>query len=104
MSDERSFVEAARRRNLEALAALGVRAFGYGFTRSHTAIEATALYDDTMGDDGPEVTVAGRLVALRSQGKTTFGHLEDVSGRVQFYARQDQLGAGYDLVKLLDLG
>ncbi|HET7025755.1 MAG TPA: lysine--tRNA ligase [Gemmatimonadales bacterium] len=104
MSDERSFVEEARRRNLEALAALGVPGFGYGFARSDTAVQAAARYDDAMGDDGPDVAVAGRLVALRSQGKTTFGHLEDVSGRIQVYARQDQLGPGYELLKLLDLG
>ncbi|MGB7211931.1 MAG: lysine--tRNA ligase [Gemmatimonadales bacterium] len=104
MSDERTFVEEARRRNLEALVALGVPAFAYAFARSDTATQAIARYDDTMGEDGPEVAVAGRLVALRGQGKTTFGHLEDVSGRIQFYGRQDQLGAGYDLLKLLDLG
>jgi lysyl-tRNA synthetase class 2 len=57
-----------------------------------------------MGEAGPEVSVAGRLVSHRGQGKTSFGHLEDSAGRIQIYFRQDLLGQVYDLVKLLDLG
>src|SRR2546425_1095584 len=38
-------------------------------------------------------------------GKTTFGHLEDASGKIQVYFRLDDLGAEqYEVVKLLDLG
>ena len=103
-SDDRSFVEEARRKNLAALAGLGIPAFAYGYERTHTAAAALALYRDEMGEDGPEVSVAGRLVSLRAQGKTAFGHLEDATGRIQLYCRQDGLGAGYELVKLLDLG
>ena len=104
MSDERSFVEEARRKNLEALMAQGVRPFAYHFDRSHAAADAVALYRDEMGEEGPEVAIAGRVVSLRSQGKTAFGHIEDASGRIQLYARQDQLGAAFDLIRLLDLG
>ncbi len=47
-----------------------------------------------MGEDGPEVSVAGRLVSLRTQGKTSFGHLEDASGRIQVYCKRDTAGRG----------
>ena len=104
MTEERSFVEEARRKNLEALTAQGVRPFAYRFDRSHVAAEAVALYRDEMGDEGPEVAIAGRLVSLRNQGKTAFGHIEDGSGRIQLYARQDQLGAAFEVIRLLDLG
>jgi lysyl-tRNA synthetase class 2 len=100
----RSFVEEARRAKLAALAELGVRPYAYRYDRTHTAREAVALYQDAMGEHGLEVAVAGRLVSFRSQGKTSFGHLEDLSGRVQLYFRQDELGSAYGLVKLLDLG
>jgi lysyl-tRNA synthetase class 2 len=54
---------------------------------------------------GPEVRLAGRLVAWRGHGKTTFAHLADHSGRIQLYFRRDQLGeAEYDRLHLLDLG
>jgi lysyl-tRNA synthetase class 2 len=49
--------------------------------------------------------LAGRLVLLRPMGKTTFGHLEDGSGRIQLYFKVDEVGAApYEVVKLLDLG
>ena len=104
MSDEtRSFVEEARRAKLDELRAAGIEPFGYSFRRTFTAAAAVAAYDDAMGDDGPEVAVAGRLVSYRRQGKTAFAHLEDVSGRVQLYFRQDALGPAWGLVQLLDL-
>jgi lysyl-tRNA synthetase class 2 len=103
-SEDRTFVEEARRAKLPLLAELGVRPFAYRYDRSHTAAQALTAYEDAMGDHGPLVAVAGRLVALRLQGKTAFGHLEDASGRIQIYLRKDLLDGRYDLVKLLDLG
>ncbi len=100
---ERSHVETARRDKRDAIAALGIEPFAYGYQRSHTAAEALAAYDDAMGDDGPEVAVAGRIAALRSQGKTAFAHLEDASGRIQGYFRRDALAEAWPLVQLLDL-
>jgi lysyl-tRNA synthetase class 2 len=101
--EERSYVEAARREKRAALEARGVPAFAYRYQRTHTAMEALALYRDEMGEAGPRVRVAGRLDALRSKGKTAFGHLQDASGRLQVYFRQDVLGDDYGLVRLLDL-
>ena len=101
--EERSFVEAARRRKRAALEAEGVPAFAYRYARTHTAADAVGAYDDAMGDEGPAVSVAGRIAALRSQGKTTFLHLEDGSGRIQVYLRRDQLGDRYALLEHLDL-
>ncbi len=100
---EHSYVEEARREKLAALRALGVNPFAYRFDRSHTSAAALGAYDDAMGDDGPEVAVAGRLVSFRGKGKTAFGHLEDVAGRIQVYFRQDDLADSYYVVKLLDL-
>lgn len=100
---DRSYVEQARRETRAAIEALGVNPFAYRFARTHTSAAALAAYDDAMGDDGPMVSVAGRLVALRTQGKTTFAHLEDPAGRIQLYLRQEFLPGEYDLVKLLDL-
>ncbi|MDZ4675305.1 MAG: lysine--tRNA ligase [Gemmatimonadota bacterium] len=100
---ERNYIEAARRETRAAIEAMGVTPFAYRFDRTHTAAEAVAAYDDAMGEDGPMVSLAGRLSSMRTQGKTSFAHLEDVSGRVQLYLKQDFLSGEYDLVKLLDL-
>ncbi len=100
---EPNYVEAARREHRAALEAKGIPAFAYRYDRSHAAAEALALYRDEMGEAGPRVRLAGRIVSFRSQGKTAFAHLEDASGRIQLYFRRDALGPAYDLVDLLDL-
>ena len=100
---DRTYVEEARRETRARLDAMGVPPFAYRYERSHLATEALQAYDPAMGDDGPRVAVAGRIVSYRSQGKTAFVHIEDVSGRLQLYFRQDALGPAFELVKLLDL-
>jgi len=39
------------------------------------------------------VTVAGRITRHRSQGKVAFADIVDGSGKLQLYAREDELGA-----------
>jgi len=99
----RSFVEQARREKLEALRGRGVAPFAYRYRRTHLAAAALAAFAD--GAEGPEVAVAGRIVALRGHGRSTFAHVADPSGRIQLYFKQDVLGEdGYAVVQLLDLG
>jgi lysyl-tRNA synthetase, class II len=102
VSEELNFVMQARRDKLDRMRAAGQEAFAYSFDRSHTAQEAVAALGDA--DEGPAVSVAGRLVSWRSQGKTVFAHVADMEGRVQLYLRRDDLGedvwgalADYDL-------
>ena len=97
------FVEAARREKLKELLGRGVHPYAYRFERSATAQQALASY---RGDeDKASYRLAGRLVALRPHGKTTFAHLEDTSGKIQLYFKIDVLGAeAYELIELLDLG
>ncbi|MCB0210157.1 MAG: lysine--tRNA ligase [Anaerolineae bacterium] len=81
--------------------------------RNHTAAEAVTLYDQAEAalpegsEDKPEVTVqvAGRLVAIRVMGKSTFAHIEDGTGRIQIYLRKNDLEDSYDIFKKdFDLG
>src|SRR6266508_2959689 len=97
-----SFVEAARREKLQELVKRGVAAFAYRFDRSGTTREAIAAY--TSDDDATVHRLAGRIVALRPHGKTTFAHLADQSGKIQVYFKIDELGAAYEVLTLLDLG
>ncbi|HEX9633171.1 MAG TPA: lysine--tRNA ligase [Gemmatimonadales bacterium] len=97
-----SQLEAVRREALATLRARGHEPYAYRYDRTHTAAAALAAF---APDQETPVRVAGRLVALRGHGKTTFAHLEDATGRIQLYFRQDALGdAGYALVGLLHLG
>jgi lysyl-tRNA synthetase, class II len=97
-----SFVEAARREKLAELVKRGLVPFAYRFDRTGAVRAALEGFKD--GD--PTVhRLAGRLVLLRSMGKTTFGHLEDGSDRIQIYCKIDEVGTeAYEVVKLLDLG
>ena len=95
-------MEAARREKLRKLVESGIVPFAYRFERSASAKQAVDAY--TSDDDPATYTLAGRLVALRPHGKTTFAHLEDASGKVQLYFKGDELGDSYALLELLDLG
>jgi lysyl-tRNA synthetase class 2 len=97
-----SHLEAVRRAALGELRSRGYEPYAYRFDRTHTAAAVLAA---VTPEREPSVRVAGRLVALRGHGKTTFAHLEDATGRIQLYFRQDALGdAGYAVVGLLHLG
>ena len=93
-----------RRENLEALRALGVEPYPYRFEVTHHTAEVMEAFD-ALAEAGETVAVAGRLMALRSHGKSTFAHLQDAQGRLQLYFKLDVVGeALYAIVKLLDVG
>jgi lysyl-tRNA synthetase class 2 len=101
--DERSYVETARRDKRAAIEALGIAPFAYRYERSHTTEQARHSYREGTDHSAPPVAIAGRVVSWRAKGKVVFGDLEDPSGKIQVYFRQDDLGPGFELVKLLDL-
>jgi lysyl-tRNA synthetase class 2 len=52
-----------------------------------------------------EVAIAGRIMAIRVQGKAGFAQLQQAGARMQLYVRKDDVGEdGFALYKLLDLG
>ena len=103
MSEEINFVLQARREKLEALEAAGVAPYAYAFDRQQSAAQAQTLLGDAQ--EGPDVSLAGRIVAWRSHGKTTFAHLADSTGKVQLYFKKDQLGdESYSRLAHFDLG
>ena len=55
--------------------------------------------------EGSQVSLAGRLMSKRGMGKVSFCDLQDKSGRIQLYARRDEMdGEEYDRFKKLDIG
>ncbi|MFY9271754.1 MAG: lysine--tRNA ligase, partial [Thermacetogeniaceae bacterium] len=92
----------ARLQKLDELSSRGIEPFGKRFEVLHHAAEIIAEYPN---NDGQDVVIAGRLMAKRGHGKASFADLQDFSGRIQLYARLDELGEeAYDLYKLLDIG
>jgi lysyl-tRNA synthetase class 2 len=74
--------------------------------RTHTTQEAADLFQQQEGTDAtPEVSVAGRIVALRDMGKASFLDVRDGSGKLQAYCRRNILGdEGYEVLHDLDIG
>lgn len=54
--------------------------------------------------DGRHVRTAGRMMTRRDMGKSAFADLRDESGRIQIYAKQDEMQAQYEVFTKLSLG
>ena len=55
--------------------------------------------------EGRQVAIAGRLMSKRGMGKVSFCDLQDKSGRIQLYARKDEMDeAEYNRFKKYDIG
>ena len=76
--------------------------FGQRFVVQHKALQ---IKDEFRDFDGQPVVIAGRLMTIRSHGKTAFANLRDLSGDIQVYFRKDVMGEeAYKYVKMLDMG
>lgn len=92
----------ARLAKLEAIRAAGFDPYPTTSARTHTAAEAVERYDALQ--DTP-ITLAGRIMRWRDQGKSVFAHIEDGSGRVQVYFKRDVVGEeSFARLRWLDLG
>lgn len=72
------------------------------YNRTHGAGGIEPQFDSLQGQT---VTLAGRVLARREHGKAGFADLQDESGRIQLYFKQDAIGeAAFESFKQLDLG
>jgi lysyl-tRNA synthetase class 2 len=97
-----------REQRLAKLALLreaGVEPYPPRAAYTHTCAQALQAFDATS-DTPVRVQVVGRLTSIRNMGKSTFAHIADGSGAIQFYLRQNDLGEeSYALFgKAMDLG
>ncbi|MEW6523712.1 MAG: lysine--tRNA ligase [Bacillota bacterium] len=91
-----------RLKKLDDLRRQGVEPYGGKFETTHHTRE---IVDNFESLSGTTVSLAGRIMALRSHGKATFFDLQDVTGRLQVYARADEIGTSlYELVTGCDIG
>ncbi len=105
MSEEhKSLNEIIRFRNekLNTLREQGVDPYPHNYSPTHTSSDVLDNYDELEGKD---VTVAGRIMALRKMGKASFFHIQDMGGRIQVYIKRDDVGENsYAHFKLMDIG
>ncbi len=102
MEKAESTVASDMREHLRLLRERGVDPYPRTFDRTHLSSQLVDLFEELEGE---EVTVAGRLMAVRGHGKAGFADLHDSDGRVQVYVRKDEVGDdAFELWKLVDVG
>ncbi len=92
---ELSNLEEIRLEKVEILRAEGIEPYPTRAERTHFSQEAIQAFEEAeaAGSEDPiEVTLAGRLRAMRPMGNVIFAHIEDGSGRVQFFFRKNDVG------------
>jgi lysyl-tRNA synthetase class 2 len=104
---------ALRQEKLKAITELGQSAYPNHYAATHTIPEVRAKWGEVAAEilnempvgERPVVSVAGRIMAIRAQGKAGFATLQQSGERLQIYVRQDAVGEqGYAIYKLLDMG
>lgn len=55
-------------------------------------------------EEGRKIRTAGRVMARRVMGKSTFADLRDEDGRIQIYGKKDEMAESYDPFTGLSLG
>ncbi len=74
-------------------------------TRFDVTHHTQDIRDNFDALEGKPVSVAGRLMSKRGMGKVSFCDLQDRAGRIQLYARKDEMDdAAYDEFKKYDIG
>ena len=92
-----------RRDKLAALQAEGKDPFQQ--TKFTVSAHTQEIKDNFDQMEGQGVTVAGRLMSKRGMGKVSFCDLQDKTGRIQLYARRDEMDeAVYNAFKKYDIG
>ena len=98
-----------RKEKLKQIEALGQSAYPYRYETTHAIPQ---IVEEFSSKTAPElespkinVSVAGRLMSIRVQGKAGFAHLQQGGKRLQIYVKLDFVGdKGFQLYKLLDVG
>ena len=92
-----------RRDKLKALQDAGMNPFE--ITRYDVTHHAQEVKDHFDALEGQTVSLGGRLMSKRGMGKVSFCDLQDKSGRIQIYARKDEMDEeAYNRFKKYDIG
>ena len=89
-----------RYEELEELKEKGIEQFVYSYNVNSDSDDIKENYSE----EKREVSIAGRLMAIRRMGKASFAHIQDDRGRIQIYLKKDDLGDIYNAFRLMDIG
>ncbi len=88
-------------KKVEELKEVGVEPYGRHYEKKDE-IQEINKYDETSDR---VFKTAGRIVAFRRMGKNGFGHLQDPTGKLQYYVKKDEVGEEqYEIYTKLGVG
>ena len=92
-----------RLEKLEKIKNAGINPYAYNFDKKDSIESLIQKGENGIGE---KVMTAGRMVSFRKMGKASFTHIQDDSGKIQIYLKNDLLPESiYDnIVRNLDLG
>ncbi len=98
-----------RLEKLERLRARGIDPYPRNYKRTHSTQQAASLFESEESrqrDDArtEEVSISGRIMALRGMGRATFADLLDGEGSLQVLFRRNNLSEIYEVINDLDMG
>src|SRR3989344_1757491 len=95
-----------RELKLQAIKDLNIEPYPYSYDQKNFAKEILEKFKKLKKEEKTKtkVSLAGRIVNLRMMGKASFGNIQDSTGKIQFYIREDQVNQKYKLFKNLDIG
>jgi lysyl-tRNA synthetase class 2 len=107
--EDLNLVMRERLQKAQELEQAGVPLFPNGYPVTHQIeqiiVEHGGKSAEELEHDPPAFLLAGRILAIRTFGKSIFMHLLDAGGKLQIYLQQNQVGQdAYALAKKLDIG
>jgi lysyl-tRNA synthetase class 2 len=109
MPDKEDGLLASRQIKLNRLRQSGIDPYPPRYTRTHEAADAISEFEQCESNqqtsiEQKSVSIAGRIVSIRTMGKASFLDIRDSSCTIQTLLRQNNLGSAYDTLKDLDIG
>ena len=103
------YITQQRLEKLDRIISRGINPYPHSYHRTHTAQEAVTLFEcQEKGQQATpiqDLSLAGRITAIRFMGKIAFFNIRDGSGKIQLYCRRDLLGdENYEFLRDFDIG
>jgi lysyl-tRNA synthetase class 2 len=106
MTETNEYME-QRVKKLNELRDAGIEVYPHSYDKKNDSVDILENHDKLKSGEETKtkVSIAGRLMTLRSMGKAGFGHVQDGKGRIQIYVRKDELNEkDFEVFKKSDLG
>lgn len=102
MNEDLNDLMVQRREKLDNLKKNDIKPYGDKYDYTHHAIEIEENFENL---EEKEVSLVGRVMAVRTHGKASFADLMDMTGRIQLYVKVNAVGEDrYDFFNDLDIG